>query len=294
MKYVLLGSTGNITKPLAQKLIAAGQDVTVVTSQPHRQKEITALGAKSAVGSVEDTAFLGKTFGGADAVYTMIPPKFDAKDWKGFITGAGQHFASALKASGVKKVVNLSSIGAHMPTGCGPVSGLHFVEEALNAVNGLDVKHLRPAYFYVNFYSSIGMIKQGFYANNYGAEQILPMIHPNDIAAVAAEELFGLRFTGSSIRYLAGDEKTSLEITKILGTAIGKPDLPYVAITDEDFLQGAMQMGLSEEIARNYMEMGAAIRNGEMAADYFKHKGPLTPIKLTDFAKEFAADYAQA
>jgi uncharacterized protein YbjT (DUF2867 family) len=296
MKYVLLGSVGHITKPLAQQLLAAGQGVVVVTSQAAHQEEIAALGAESAVGSVEDTAFLAKTFQFADAVYTMVPPKFDAKDWKKFIAGVGKNFASALKGSGVKKVVNLSSIGAHMPTGCGPVSGLHFVEQALNGLEGVvDVKHLRPAYFYVNFYGSIGMIKQGgIYGNNFGADRVLPMVHPNDIAAVAAEELLGLRFAGTSIRYIAGDEKTSLEITRVLGAAIGKPELPYVPFSDEDFLQGALQAGFPEEIARNYVEMGAAIRNGEMDADYQKHKGPLTPTKLKDFAKEFAVAYAGA
>ena len=105
------------------------------------------MGAKAAVGSVEDLAFLEKAFKGYDALYTMIPPRMDVKNWKEWIANIGKGYARAIQAAGVKKVVNLSSVGAHMPTGCGPVSGLHFAEEALHSLTGVDILHLRPGYF---------------------------------------------------------------------------------------------------------------------------------------------------
>src|SRR6202012_4953753 len=109
----------------------------------------------------------------------------------------------------------------------------------------VDVRHLRPAYFYYNLLSSIGMIKQGgIFGNNFGGDTVLPMIHPDDIAAGAAEELSGLSFTGKSIRYMSDDEKTSKEIATVLGAAIGKPDLHYVEFGDEDTLKGMLQAGL--------------------------------------------------
>ncbi|MDP2890435.1 MAG: NAD(P)H-binding protein, partial [Bacteroidota bacterium] len=131
MKYVVTGSLGNISKPLAEKLIAAGHDVTVVSSKDEKAAVIEEMGAEAAIGSVEDVGFLTEAFTDADAVYTMVPPYFGAADWKKYIAGIGENYAAAIKASGVKNVVNLSSMGAHMPEGCGPVSGLFFVEKAL-------------------------------------------------------------------------------------------------------------------------------------------------------------------
>jgi len=160
MKYVVLGSLGNVSKPLAEKLVAAGHSVTVVSSKPEKVDQIKALGAKPAIGLVEDVVFLTKTFKGADAVYTMVPPNFGASNWKQYIALIGKNFADAIKASGVKNVVNLSSIGAHMAEGAGPVSGLHFVEEALDDLEGVNVIHLRAGIFYLNYLSNIGMIKQ--------------------------------------------------------------------------------------------------------------------------------------
>lgn len=296
MKYVVLGSLGNISKPLAEKLIAAGNDVTIVSSKAERAEQIILMGAKAAIGSVEDVPFLTKTFTGADAVYTMVPPNFGASDWKQYIAGIGENYAEAIHGAGVKNVVNLSSMGAHMPRGCGPVSGLFFVEKALNGLAGVNVKHLRPGFFYPNLLSNVSMIKNmGIMGGNYGDQATMVLAHPDDIAEVAAEELLNLSFTGKSVHYIASDEKTTNEVAAILGSAIGKPELPWVNFKDEDTLAGMLQSGVPEEIAKNYAEMGAAMHSGEMESDYFRnHPTVFGKTKLEAFAPVFAAVYAQS
>lgn len=296
MKFVVTGSLGNISKPLAEKLIAAGHSVTVVSSNAGKTAQIEALGAKAAIGSVEDVDFLTKTFAGADAVYTMVPPNFGASNWKKYIAGIGENYAEAIHASGVKNVVNLSSMGAHMPEGCGPVSGLFFVEKALNALEGVNVKHLRPGFFYTNFLANAGMVKHmGIIGGNYGENVKLVLVHPTDIAEVAAEEIQELHFRGKRIRYIASDEITTGEVAAILGKAVGKPELQWVNFTDEDTLAGLSQAGVPDEIAKNYTEMGAAMRSGEMDSDYLKNRPTaLGKTKFEAFAPVFAAVYAQS
>jgi uncharacterized protein YbjT (DUF2867 family) len=187
-------------------------------------------------------------------------------------------------------------MGAHMPDGCGPVSGLYFVEQALNALEGVNVKHLRPGFFYYNFFANIGMIKHmGFIGGNYGESAKLVLANPADIADAAAEELLGLAFSGKSIRYVASAEKTTDEIAGILGQAIGKPDLKWVNFSDEDTQAGMLQNGLPLDVAQNYAEMGSAMRSGEMAKEYIAN-GPVALGKTSfeAFAPVFAAAYAQA
>lgn len=291
MKYVVVGSLGNISKPLSGKLIAAGHDVTIITSHNDKVQAIEALGAKAAVGSVEDVQFLKQTFKGADAVYTMVPPKWDAQNWKEWIGNIGQNYAAAIKDAGIKFVVNLSSVGAHMPDGCGPVSGLYKVEQALNSLNDVNIKHLRPAYFYQNLLAQVGLVQHaGIMGGNFG-DLSFSIVHPTDITDAAAEELLNLSFTGHSVRYIAGEEVTGTAIASVLGKAINKPSLKWVIFSDEDNLNGLLQAGLSEEVAKNYTEMGKAMRTGEMNEDYMKNKPSLGKIKLTDFATEFAAGF---
>ena len=94
MKYVITGAAGNISKPLAEKLLKAGHDVTVISRHEKNIQSLISLGAHAAIGSVEDTDFLTKTFTGADAIYTMVPPHFGATDWKGYIGQIVKNFAA--------------------------------------------------------------------------------------------------------------------------------------------------------------------------------------------------------
>jgi len=176
------------------------------------------------------------------------------------------------------------------------VSGLFFVEKALNELEGVNVIHLRPGFFYPNFLGQIGMIKNmGIMGGNYGENATLVIVHPEDIADVAAEEMQHLSFKGKSIRNIASDEKTTHEVAAILGKAIGKPEIPWVNFKDEDSLGGMLQAGIPEEIAKNYTEMGAAMRSGEMASDYQKNKpAEFGKNNLEVWSREFASVYAQS
>ncbi|OIR12779.1 NmrA-like family protein [mine drainage metagenome] len=293
MKYVITGSIGHISKPIVTELVKEKHQVTVITSNSERIAEIQSLGAQAAVGSVEDIAFLTKTFTGANAVYTMVPPTMSAPDLKKHIGTIGENYAAAIKASAVKNVVNLSSIGAHMAEGCGPVSGIFFVEKALNSLENVNVKHLRPGYFYYNLFANINLIKNmNIIGSNYDENTSIVFADTSDIAVVAAEELLNLSFTGKTIRYIASDERKAKEVAGVIGNAIGKPQLPWINFPDEQTLGGMLQAGLPNEIAKNYVEMGTALRSGEMITDYHKNRpANFGKIKLEDFAKTFAAAY---
>jgi uncharacterized protein YbjT (DUF2867 family) len=128
MNIVITGSLGHISKPLAQELIQKGHSVTIISSRPERQTNIEALGAKAAIGSVEDANFLVKTFTGADAVYCMTPPDFTHPDQVDYYEQIAQRFAKAIRQSGVKRVIYLSSYGAHLPSGTGFITGSHKAE----------------------------------------------------------------------------------------------------------------------------------------------------------------------
>ncbi|NDC42068.1 MAG: NAD-dependent epimerase/dehydratase family protein [Chitinophagia bacterium] len=295
MNYVITGSTGHISKPLTEQLLSAGHQVTVISSNAEKKALIEQMGATAAIGDVSDIAFLTATFRGADAVYTMVPPTWAAADWKAHIHSIGNNYAEAIKAAGVNKVVNLSSIGAHMPDGCGPVSGLYHAEAALNQLEGVDVRHLRPGFFYYNFYGNLGMVRHmGIIGGNYGEGTTMVLAHTNDIAQAAAEELLHNNYTGKTVRYIASDERTTAEIASVLGTAIGKPELPWVNFKDEDALNGMVQAGMPAGVAANYVEMGQAMASGKMAEDYQLHRPALAQTRLEQFAAEFAAAYAAA
>ena len=289
MQYVITGSLGNTGKPITEGLLKAGHTVTVVTSKPENKAQIEALGATAAVGDLSDAAFVTAAFAGADAVYLMIPPKWDVTDWRGYQNGVADNFVAAIRANDIRFAVVLSSAGAEKGQGTGPVDGLYDLEQKLQTVEGLSVKTLRPAYFMQNLFTMIGMIKNaGIMGSNFG-EGNVPIIHTDDIAAAALDELSRLDFTGFQVRYLVGDEMTGADIARILGEAIGKPETPWVVFSDEQNKAGMQQAGLNDEIARNYVEMGVSIRDGSMYTGLNAHRPALSPTKLAQFARaEFA------
>jgi len=296
MKFTIIGGAGNISKIIVDNLLLGGQQVTTVARNPKHVEELVAKGAKAAIGSVEDVKFLTKAFAGADVVYTMVPPNFAATDWLGWISQQGKNYAEAIKANGVKYVVNLSSVGAHLSAGAGPISGLHFVEEALNALPDVNVLHLRPGFYYQNLLSNIELAKKmNIIGANFGAADFtLVMTTPADIAEVATQELLLHNFTGHSVKYIASDERTTDDIAKVLGESIGKPDLRWVTFGDEDARNAMVTAGLPLEVAKNYAEMNKGLRTGIVLEEYWKNRpASLQKTKLEDFAKTFAQVYNQ-
>jgi len=292
MKITITGSLGNISKPLAQNLLAAGHNVTVISSNPKRKTDIEVLGAKAAIGDIADVDFLINAFKGADAIYTMVPPNWTVDNYRQYIAATGAAYREAIKASGVKHVVNLSSIGAHLANGTGPIAGLYDVEQALNGLDSVNIKHLRAGIFLTNYFFDIALIRNmGIMGNNYSSHSQLVMVHPRDIAAAAAQEIQTL-FEGKSHRYVVGVESDPASAARILGAEIGKPGLAWVEFSDADTLAGMTAAGMSAAIANLYVEMGRAINNKILFEDFnLNRPNVLGKIKLSDFAHEFATVY---
>jgi uncharacterized protein YbjT (DUF2867 family) len=292
MKITITGSLGNVSKPLAEMLVKNNHEVTVISSDANKINNIKALGAKPAIGSIADVDFLTDSFTNADAIYTMVPPNMGIDNFRQYMAETGKNYLHAIKASGVKKVVNLSSIGAHLSERTGPIAGLYDVEHTLNTLDGVAIRHLRAGFFYTNFFYNIGMIRSlGIMGNNYGSHTKIVMAHPIDIATAAAQELEG-RFNGKSHRYVVSEECEVIDIAKILGASINKPDLAWVQFSDEEAYTGMASAGMPAALAKLYVEMGNAIGSGIIFKDFEQHKPEVWgSIKFTDFAKEFATVY---
>lgn len=297
MKIIITGSLGNISKPLAEELVQKGNEVTVISSSVEKQAEIETLGASAAIGSVEDVAFLTKTFTGADAVYCMIPRAnyFDPNmDLDAFTRKIGNAYAQAIQKSGVKRVVFLSSIGAHLKQNSGIIERYNEIEGILNQLQDVSITFMRPTSFFYNLLAYVPMIQyQGQIAVNYGADRMIPWVSPNDIAAAIAEEIT-TPMDGKKVRYVVSEELTGHETARILGEAIGKPDLKWVLISDEETLSGLVNVGMQPKIAQGLTEMYAGLYNGILGEDYERNKpAKFGKVKLVDYAKEFAAIFNQ-
>ena len=300
MKIVLTGSLGCIGKPLTQNLVNNGHSVIVISSKPERQEEIEMLGAKAAIGRMQDVDFLVNTFKGADAVYLMIAWDaigniFDKKiNFPTEFINIAEKYKQSVKQSGVKKVVLLSSIGAHTNQGIGSLSIYKGMEDTMNQLPAdVSIKFMRPVAFYPNLFRFMQSIRtEEAIIQSYGGNTKEPWVSPLDISNVIVEEL-DKPFEGKSFRYIASDEISPSEVATILGEAIGNRKLKWQTVSAEQLLNGMQVSGMNEWVAKGFIEMQAAQGTGILYEDFYKNKPELGKVKMTEFAKEFASVYNQ-
>lgn len=293
--YVITGASGNTGRVIAEKLLAAGKQVKVLGRSAEKLQPLVEKGAVAAVGDMSDQAYLNSAFAGATAAYVLIPPHLGASNFRAYQNDIGKKIAQALMQNSVKHVVNLSSLGAHLPKGTGPIAGLYDQEQRLNQLEA-NVLHLRPTYFMENLFTGINIIKNmGVNGSPANADVKIPMIASVDVANYAAKRLLALDFSGNSVQELLGERDLNMEeVTQILGKAIGKPDLAYVTFPYDQAREAMLEMGISASVTDGYIEMYKAINNRFGVAVMKRDKENTTPTSLEQFADVFARVYQNA
>jgi uncharacterized protein YbjT (DUF2867 family) len=288
--YVILGASGNTGSIIADSLLSKGKQVRVVGRDLGRLHRFVRQGAEAFTADVSDAAALTKAFSGARAAYLMLPPVKSPEDQE----RESDAIAKAVKESGLRYAVHLSSYGAQVPEGTGPVAGLHSSEQKLNAISGLNVLHLRAAYFMENNLAAIGMIhRMGLFGNALLPDVKFPMVATRDVGNYAAQRLLDLDFSGKQTRELLGERDLSMtETTAVIARGIGKPDLRYEQFPYDQVQQVLTQLGVPPKGAAMYIEMYKAINAGVLVPLESRSRENTTPTSIEQFVQDvFAAAY---
>jgi uncharacterized protein YbjT (DUF2867 family) len=194
-----------------------------------------------------------------------LPPDPQSPDLRSQWDRKGEAIVKAIGNSGLRYVVFLSSIGADLPEGTGPIAGIYAQEERLRKLPDVNSLILRPAWFFENLYAILGLIKHhGIKGGAVTPGLRIPMISTRDIAEVAARALKARDWTGIVVRELLGAcDLTFTEATRIIGARIGKPDLKYVQFPYTEFASALVQMGISANMAGLYAEMAHGLQRGQ-------------------------------
>jgi uncharacterized protein YbjT (DUF2867 family) len=269
--YVVVGATGNVGRIVARLLADIGHVVRPI--------------GRSFGISLDNPSAIAGAFAGAAGAYLMIPPDPKAPDFRARQNLFGRHLAAAIQASGVPRVVFLSSANAQYSEGTGPVAGLLDVEEQLNLLDGLHLVHLRAAFFMENHLQAIPtIIRAGAYGTLFSPEARFSMVAARDIAQVAVDALIAKAFKQPRVRELLGPKDyTFAEVTRALGEAVDKPNLKYLQLSYEEARHRLLATGQSTSfvegllrIARNFNEGKARPKERTLLTD--------TPTTIEQFA----------
>jgi uncharacterized protein YbjT (DUF2867 family) len=255
--------TGHVGSVVAAELLARGVKVRAIVRDANRGTAWVERGAEIVVGSLADSRFLTQTLTGAIAFFALLPPdsRVGDEDFYAAQRRTADAISAAVKESGVPFVVLLSSLGAELADGTGPIKVLHHLENRLRAT-GTKLVAIRASYFQENLSAVIPVARQqGVYPNFLpSADAAIPMIATKDIGRLAAELLMAPP-AASEVVDLLGPVYSARQLSEKLGVALGKP-LQIVDIPAERHVEAMTQAGLPPSIAEAYAEMYAAIGAG--------------------------------
>src|SRR6202045_231130 len=282
--YVILGASGNTGSVIANSLLSAGKKVRVVGRDSGRLQRFVDKGAEAFTANMSDAAALTKAFSGARAAYLLLPPAKSPEEQE----RDSDAIANAVKQSGLRYAVHLSSYGAQVAEGAGPVAGLHSSEQKLNAISALNVLHLRAAYFMENNLAAIGMIHgMGIFGNALLPDLKVPMIATRDVGDYAAQRLLHLDFSGKQTRELLGERDLSMtEVTAVIARGIGKPDLRYQQLSYDQVQQALTDLGVPPKGAALYVEMYKAINEQVVVPLEPRSPENTTPTSFESFVQD--------
>jgi len=287
--YVVTGATGHIGQKIVEGLLAAKLKVRAIARNSDRLKALASKGAQTFPAHLDDTGSITHAFTGAKAVFTMIPPNYETENFRAYQNKVSQAMAASITGAGVDYVVNLSSVGAHLPDKLGPINGLHDHEERFNKLSA-QVLHLRPTFFMENHFNGLPMIhKMNIYGTPLRADLRIPMIATADIAAEAVERFKKLDFKGKSVKELLGPrDYTMNDVTAVIGKVLNKPELKYVQFSYEDAEKAMIDMGMSANVAGLFIEMQKGINEGVFKPTAARSAKNSTPTTFDEFAKIIA------
>ena len=292
--YTILGATGNIGSVIARTLLSNGEKVRVVGRNAGRLQPFVQRGAEAFVGNVMDTEAMTRALAGARAAFLMVPPNMTSPDYRADQERTSDAISAAAKNSGLQYAVNLSSYGAQAPAGTGPIAGLHNSEKKLDAIDKLNVLHLRPGYFFENHLAGIQMTQMmGIFGGALKGDLKIPMIATRDVGAYAAERLLKLDFNGRRTQELQGERDLTLtEVIAVIAKGLRKPEMRYVQFPYGQMEKVLEQMGAPATTVASFIEMFQGINNGIVTATETRSPANTTPSSIETFVKEvFAPAY---
>ncbi len=286
MSITVTTPTGHIGSALTDLLLKGKEPVTLIARHPEKVARFAKRGAKIVEGSHGDARTVVAATRGADALFVLVPPDFTSSDIRAHYRRFGEAAAAAVRENNISHVVLLSSIGADLDGGNGPIAGLFDVEAVLDDA-AKNLAKLRPGYFMENTLMQLGSIKErGQLYTTFGGESPIPMIATRDVAKNAAELLIERDWSGHLIVELQGPEDESYDqVAGILSETLDKA-VQHVTVSPGQFKVSLLGMGVSEHVADLFNEMGESMKAGRITFKQPRNDATRTPTTYASFARE--------
>jgi uncharacterized protein YbjT (DUF2867 family) len=284
MKIVIAAASGQIGRRTAEKVIQASVETVLLARHPEQLADLVERGATVIPVGCEDESGLIKATQHADALFWLTPPKLDVPSLADWYNQTAMVGAKAVRENGIKRVVNISSLGAGAAANLGTVSFVGEVESLFNQT-GANVVHLRPGYFMENFLAQVESIRNGSFSFTFAENHDIPWISTDDIGDVAARYLLDDRWAGQWTQNLMGTENLTLTQTaQILSRVLGK-SIEYRKSTVESSQEQLVSFGATPNVQRELGDLFRALGDPNGVYATVRTPDAVTPTTFEQFVK---------
>jgi uncharacterized protein YbjT (DUF2867 family) len=247
-KILVTGTTGTVGSRVVRELVSRGQSVRALVRSGSRARFDSRV--EVVEGDFNDKASLRKALNGVSRMY-LVSNGPDIEEYE-------SNAVEAAKAAGLELLVKQSVAGAQYKATDFPRWHRN-VEERIEAA-GLPHVFLRPTAFDSNALYWADTIKSHNTVYGTLGEASIPVIDPEDIAAVGAAALSEPGHAGK-ICELSGPESLSTEQqVNILADVLGRP-LKYVNVSDNTARESMLDMGMPPRYVDALIGLFQALRS---------------------------------
>lgn len=261
--YTIMGASGQIGSAVVKELTARHLPVRAVVHQRDKADVLKKLGAEVVFADTFDLPSLIMAFAGSQALFVITPETGHNVDLMADTKTMLDNYRQAIAACGVKRVIGLSSLGAHLGEGSGNLEISHLLEQAFDGL-GVDQVFLRPAYYFSNWLMGAEVIrKTGLLYSFYPQDLVMPMVSPGDVARIAAE-LLTREEQGKLVYEIEGPAACSpADVAWVMAAAISKP-VNVKQIPKQDWKTALKKIGFSRNAAENFIKMTDCVVSGQV------------------------------
>lgn len=275
--YAITGVTGHVGGAAARELLTAGAPVRAVVRDLKKGAAWAELGAEIAVADFADRTALAAAFAGCRGVFVLLPTIATATDAEH--RGLADSIAAAVRASGVPHVVALSSVGADLVAGTGPIRWLHHLENRLRAT-GAVLTAIRSPHFQEKVEPFLAATGAGQYpVFGDSADVPTPMAATRDVGAAVARALQAPP-AASEVVDLEAPSYTEQQVADALGAALGTT-LRVITLPRPGWVDAMTGAGVPPLLAGELAELFAAEEDGLLEPRGDRREQCTTPIEET-------------
>jgi uncharacterized protein YbjT (DUF2867 family) len=255
MNYLITGATGNIGSKVVERLLERGDRPRVLVRDAEKARSLYGDRVDIFVGDFSDAASMTTALTEVDA-FLLVSSVDD-------LVARDEVAAKAAKTAGVKHLVKISSLAIpqkDVGTGIWHAQG----EAAIRAA-AVPFTFIRPSGFMENCLWWARSIKSDGVVRSSAGDGKSPVIHSDDIAAVAVEALTKRAYIGEMLPVTGPELLSYPEMVAKIGARIGRT-LRYEALSDEEERQQLVARNRPPHMVDAILSIFRAVREGRMAA----------------------------